>query len=131
MTVANYVFFQEDETSGFCTCGIQPGPFAACKTYLVPENFHLDTQPPIRNQFKPDHLQPVKQILFQKIENFHLFTQPPILNYKNGERQIVFLYNSLTFVAGDLKPSRGDWSWSNLGPHVTSCDQVRPAVTSY
>ena len=28
------------------------------------------------------------------------------------------------FGARDLKPSRGDGSWSNLKPHVIRCDQV-------
>ena len=56
-----------------------------------------------------------------------------ILNYKNGERQIVLLYNSLTFVTGDLKPLRGDWSWSNLAPHVTRCyhlDNMHPVSSN-
>ena len=35
-------------------------------------------------------------------------------------------FSSLILGARDLKPSRGDGSWSNLKPHVTRCDQVWP-----
>ena len=40
-----------------------------------------------------------------------------ILSSKRIKRQILKLFSSLTFGARDLKPSRGDRSWSNLGPH--------------
>ena len=42
---------------------------------------------------------------------------------KRGETGFLFLFSSLTFGARDLKPSRGDGSWSNL-KHGGVSDQV-------
>ena len=42
---------------------------------------------------------------------------------KKGERQILGTFSSLAFGGRDLKPSRGDGSWSNLTPHGV-CDQL-------
>ena len=41
----------------------------------------------------------------------------PFLSSKRIKRQTLGTFSSLTFGARDLKPSRGDRSWSNLAPH--------------
>ena len=47
-----------------------------------------------------------------------------ILYTKRVKQVIWFAFSSFTFGARDLKPSRGGRPWSDLAPHVTSCDQV-------
>ena len=43
---------------------------------------------------------------------------------KKGKTDILKLFSSLTFGARDLKPSRGDRSWSNLAPHDLDLEAV-------
>ena len=44
--------------------------------------------------------------------------------YKKIKPQTLGTFSSLTFGARDLKPSRGDMSWSNLAPHDLDLEAV-------